>query len=222
MTEWGTLPVDVVDLYSPVGLRLLDELTGATPLGNVSAVLDVLDVTGSWQQTDIQEIRTPSGIISYPELERHADVTGLKPRQYRVRLVADFYVPLYRANSNGIPFTASPYNDTNPPAVIVGMATDTLLLPAPNYPFDAHIPVLRGLVTDAANKSVPDVYVTQGNLERVLTDSRGTFALPLRWAQLNVQISIDATDQRTNPNRHGSIQIQLPNSLRQSQTITIS
>ena len=82
--------------------------------------------------------------------------------------MADFYVPLYRANSNGIPFTASPYNDTNPPAVIVGMATDTLLLPAPNYPFDAHIPVLRGLVTDAANKSVPDVYVTQGNLERVL------------------------------------------------------
>jgi hypothetical protein len=202
-----------------VGLRLLDELNGETRIGNVWATLDVLEVNRSWRQTDTREVRTPSGVVAYPGLERHADVTGLEPRQYRVRLTAEFYVPYYRANSNGIPFTAYPFNDTNPPAVIVGMATDTLLLPAPNYPFATHIPVLRGLVIDAARKPVPDAYVTQTSKERVLTDSRGTFALPLRWAQLNVRISIDATDQRTG--RHGSIQIRLPDSLRQSQTIPI-
>jgi hypothetical protein len=220
VTAWATVPTDVMHLYSPVGLRLLDDLTGATPLGNVSAILDVRDVTGSWQQTDIQDVRTQSGIISYPGLERYADVTGLKPRKYRVRLAAEFYIPFYRKDSDGIQFTAFPYNDTNPSSHIVRMATDTSMLPAPNYPFDAHIPVLRGLVTDAANNPVPDIYVTQGNVERVLTDLRGTFALPLRWAQLNVQISIDATDQRTG--QQGSIQIQLPDALRQSQTITIS
>jgi hypothetical protein len=207
-------------LYSPVGLRLVDELTGGAPLGNVRETLDVLEPNGSWRQTDIQEVRTPSAVVAYPGLERHSNVTGLKPRQYRVRLAAELYVPFYRANSNGIPFTAYPYNETNPPAVIVGMATDTLLLPAPNYPFVTHIPVLRGLVIDPAKKPVPDAYVTQSNNERALTDSRGTFALPLRWAQLNVRISIDATDQRTG--RHGSIRIQLPDSLRQSQTIPIS
>jgi hypothetical protein len=207
-------------LYSPVGLRLLDELTGGTPLGNVSASLDILEVNGSWRQTDIQEVRTPSAVVAYPGLERHADVTGLRPRQYRVRLAAELFIPFYRANADGIPFTAHPYNDTNPPAVIVGMAVDTLLLPGPNYPFVTHIPVLRGLVIDSARRPVRDAYVTQSNKERALTDSRGTFALPLRWAQLNVQISIDATDQRTG--RHGSIRIRLPDSLRQSQTIPIS
>jgi hypothetical protein len=220
VTRWATIPLDVTHLYSPVGLRLVDELTGGSPLGNVSATLDVLEMDGSWRQTDIREVRTPSNVVAYPGLERHADVTGLKPQQYRVRLEAEFYVPFYRANSNGISFTAHPYNDTNPPAVIVGMAIDTLLLPGPNYPFVTHIPVLRGLVIDTARKPVLDAYVTQSNNERTLTDSRGTFALPLRWAQLNVRISIDATDQRTG--RHGSIQIRLPDSLRQSQTIPIS
>jgi hypothetical protein len=220
VTTWATVPIDLTHLYSPVGLRLVDELTGGAPLGNVRATLDVLEPNGSWRQTDIQEVRTPSAVVTYPGLERHANVTGLKPRQYRVRLAAELYVPFYRANSNGIPFTAYPYNETNPPAVIVGMATDTLLLPAPNYPFVTHIPVLRGLVIDPAKKPVPDAYVTQSNNERALTDSRGTFALPLRWAQLNIRISIDATDQRTG--RHGSIRIQLPDSLRQSQTIPIS
>jgi hypothetical protein len=220
VTTWATVSIDLTHLYSPVGLRLVDELTGGAPLGNVRATLDVLEPNGSWRQTDIQEVRTPSAVVTYPGLERHANVTGLKPRQYRVRLAAELYVPFYRANSNGIPFTAYPYNETNPPAVIVGMATDTLLLPAPNYPFVTHIPVLRGLVIDPAKKPVPDAYVTQSNNERALTDSRGTFALPLRWAQLNIRISIDATDQRTG--RHGSIRIQLPDSLRQSQTIPIS
>jgi hypothetical protein len=220
MTIWMTAPFDEKWLFSPVGLRLVDEMTGEAPLGGVEATLDILDPNGSWRETDIRNVRTPSGVVTYPGLERHGDLTGVPPRQYRVRLTADLYVPHYRAQSDGIPFTAFAWNDTNPPQQIARAAIDTLLLPAPNYPFPGHVPVLRGVVIDAAKIRVPDVSVTQSHKERAVTDCRGTFALPLRWAALDAQITIDALDQRTN--RHGSIEIHLPASLYKSQTIEIT
>jgi hypothetical protein len=220
MTTWMISPAETTHLYSPVGLRLLDEVTGAAPLGVVSATLDILDPGGSWRPTDISDVRTPSAVVTYPGLGRCADVTVRQPQQYRVRLAADLYIPYYSGTSDGISFTAYPYNDANPPAVIVKIATDTLLVPAPNYPFATHIPVLRGVVVDAAKKPVPEVLVTQSNNERTLTDSRGTFALPLRWVQAKVATIIDANDQRTA--RSGSIQIQLPAALNSNQTIAIS
>jgi hypothetical protein len=220
MTTWvTTTPFEGLILYSPVGLQLLDELTSEAPIGNVQATLDILDANATWQQTDIPEVRTPSGVVTYPGLERHHDITGLQPRQYRVRLVADYYIPYYQGSQDGITFTADPYSDTQPPANAVVISTDTALLPATNYPFATYIPVLRGVVVDAANNPVPNAFVTQGNLERVLTDSRGTYALPLRWLAPNTQVPVDANDQRTG--RTGQIQIQLPGSLGKSQTISI-
>ena len=136
MTVWKTTPVDVTQLFSPVGLRLIDEFTSEAPIGEVQATLDILDPNGSWRQTDIREVRTPSGVVAYPGLGRHSSALDAQPQQYRVRLVADLYVPHYRVQSDGIRFTAFPYNDTNPPATIAGTAIDTLLLPGPNYPFD--------------------------------------------------------------------------------------
>ncbi len=220
MTRWATVSADIVLSYSPVGLRLIDELTGSPPIGNVQATLDILDANGSWRQTDIAGVRTASDVVTYPGLERHTDPTGQQPRQYRVRLAADFYLPYYRASADGIPFTAYPFSNTDPPATVVQTASDTLLLPAPNYPFASHVRVLRGRVVDAANNPVPDAYVTQSNSERALTDSQGSFALPLRWLAANAQASVDAVDERTG--RTGSIQIHLPSSLGQSQTIAIS
>jgi len=220
MTTWATIPDAVTHLYSPIGLRLVDDLTGAAPVGSVQATLDIRNADGGWQQTDIQDVRTLSGIVAYPGLERHANVVGLPTRQYRIRLTAAVYLPLYRAQSAGIQFDADPYNETNPPAHIIGMTTDTFLLPAPNYPFPTNVPVVRGLVVDAANRPVPDVLVEQSNKERTLSDAHGSFALPLRWVQQGVAIPIDAIDKRTG--RHGSIQIQLPGSLGQSQTIAIT
>jgi len=220
MTTWVTTgPIEGLVLYSPVGLRLLDELTSEAPIGNVQAALDILDPNGTWRQTDISDARTPSDVVTYPGLERHHDITGLQPRQYRVRLSADYYIPYYQGSQDGITFTASPYSDTQPPANVVVIATDTPLLPATNYPFATYIPVLRGVVVDPANQPVPNVFVTQGNLERVLTDSRGTFALPLRWVAPNTPVPVDASDQRTG--RTGSIQIQIPASLGTNQTISI-
>jgi len=166
-----------------------------------------------------EALPSTSLVAQAPGLERHADVTGLQPRRYRVRIVAEFYVPLYRGNSEGIEFDAFPNNDTHPPPQVVRLAQDTFLTPAPNYPFPGHISVLRGVVTDPADEPVPDAVVTQGVRERVVTDAAGSFALPLRWARQNVQIPVDGADNRTG--RLGSINVQLPDALKTSQTIQI-
>ena len=72
---------------------------------------------------------------------------------------------------------------------------------------------------DTAGGTVPDVLVTEGTRERVVTDSRGTFALPLRWVASGTTLVVDATDQRNG--RIGTITINFPQDLRTSQTITI-
>jgi len=212
--------IEVMRQYSPVGLRLMDELTNQPPLGSVWAILDMLDSGGNWRQTDVPAVLTPSAVLTYPGLGRHGVVTGLPVEKYRVRLSADLYIPYYLTTADGIPFTAYPFNDDNPPAVVSSLAIDTPLVPAPNYPFASHIPVLRGVVVDATGAPVPNAYVTQGIKERALTDSRGTFALPLRWIAANTTIPIDATDQRTS--RTGTISISFPSALSSSQKIAIS
>lgn len=220
MTTWQMTIGDSKVTYSPVGLRLLDDLTNQPPMGNITACLDIQNSAGIWQPTTIQGARSSDVVLTYPDLERHSVVTGLAPRQYRARINADFYIPYYRLNADGIVFVAYPFNDENPPAVVVKIPTDTLLLPSLNYPFAPNIPVLRGIVVDASGKPVPDVSVTQGNTEQTITDPKGNFALPLRWAASNVNIPIDAADQRTG--RTGSVNIQLPADLQTSHIISIS
>jgi hypothetical protein len=220
MTTWQLTISEGKASYSLVGLRLLDELTNQPPISKVTACLDIQNSGGTWQATNIAGTWNSDAVLMYPDLERHAVVIGLSPRQYRVRLSADLYIPYYRLSADGIIFTAYPFNDTNPPAQVVKVPADTLLLPASNYPFAPNIPVLRGIVVDATGKVVRDVSVSQGNTERAITDNKGNFALPLRWAPSNVNVPIDASDQRTG--RTGSINIQLPADLGKSHTISIS
>jgi hypothetical protein len=220
VTQWATSAADVTRLYSPIGLHLIDELTNESPIGSVESILDKLAANGAWLQTDVQAVLTPSAIVCYPGLERRVSVAGVPAQTYRVRLAAEYYIPYYLTNADGIQFHAYPYNDDNPPSVIAKLPVDTLLLPGPSYPFAAHVPVLRGEVVDAAGNPIPNAYVTQSNTERTLTDSRGTFALPLRWVQANTPVPIDATDQRTG--RSGSISIQIPAALTSNQRISIS
>jgi len=220
VTSWVQTTAERTKLYSPIGLRLVDDFTGAGPRGRVDVFLEALDASGNWSATGIAAVKSPSGIVSYPGLERHAVVTGLPSRHYRVRLVAEFYVPLYQRNSDGIEFDAFPYNDEHPPSTMNMGAQDVVLTPSPNDRFEDHVSVLRGLVTDASSRPVPNALVTQGSKERVLTDSRGTFALPLRWVAANTPVPVDAVDERTG--RTGTITIQLPSSLSKSQKIQIS
>ncbi len=217
------LPGERWMLYSPIGLRLLDDVTGKNPFGPVTAFLDRQTPTGSWFDTKIQAVMTPSGYVTYPGLERHPEILG-GARRYRCRIEAEFYEPLYRANVDGIEFDAFPYNDTNPPANFppppnLPLPQDVVLTPASSYPFPANVRVLRGRVVDVNGDVVADAIVSQGVQERVVTDERGVFALPLRWVPVNTNIFIDASHPRTL--RTGSIPILFPDDLRENHDISI-
>jgi hypothetical protein len=242
MIRWSVLPGERIELYSPIGLRLIDDLTGGSPIGWVRAQLELQDDSGNWRATDIQTKSTLSGIFTYPRLERHAEVVGRPPRRYRVKLEAEFYravyrlipagpvlgPPYYRETADGIEFDAFPYNDAtsptdytvNPPVEITLQARDVMLATAVNYPFPTHVRVLRGKVVDATNTPVVDAEVRRGNTERGSSGAQGAFALPLRWARNGVPIAIDAIDHHTG--QTGTINITLPQALNSSQTITVS
>jgi hypothetical protein len=215
MRTWIQTAEETTTLYSPIGLRLIDDLTGKTPLERIDVLLDIQDAQGTWRATGISPVLTASGVVTYPGLERHANPSGLGARKYRVRLnsPSQFYVPLYRRNADGIVADAYPYNDTHPPAVVKQMPDDTILTPAPNYPFQDHIPVLHGVIVDPTGRPVPDAVVTQGLKERVLTDSRGTFSLPLRWIKPNINFVVDAANER-NGQTGTAPNLRLPNALK--------
>ena len=219
------LPDTRTRLYGAIGLRLVDDLTGGPPLGPTRFVLEIADGAGGWRSTNIRPTVTDSGFVSYTGLGRR-QVTSGPPRRYRTRLDLPpreapdrpFYRPHYRINADAIEFDVHPYNDTNPPTVVATAPQNVVLLPAAHYPFDGGTAVLRGRVVDASGAAVADVLVTQGIRERVLTDERGEFGLPLRWVPNGVPTAVDATDHRTG--RTGSISVTLPGALANSQTIT--
>ena len=229
MIEWRNLPGEQTELYSPVGLRPVDEITSVAPLGKVRVYLDIKDENGSWRITGIKPVITPGGVITFPGLGRRAEVTGQPPLRYRIRLDAELYRPLYPARTEGYEFDAFPYNDANPPKNIASDVLITALLtPATNYPFPAHILVLRGNVRDSTDlmvanvfvSKVADVFVSDGTTERVLTDERGEFAFPLRWVKKSPSFPIVAEDRKSN--RKGMITIKIPEDLGKNHTIVIS
>src|SRR5215470_16398606 len=250
MVRRRDLPGEVIELYSPVGLLPVDAFSGTAPIGRLSALLDARDESGNWRETDIEEVRTPGEMITYPGLGRSAEVLSRPERFFRVRIEAEFYQPFYRLDSDGIEFSAHPYNDANPPEdypknpedfpdYLKRVLKKVFLAPAPNYPFPDHIPVLRGVVIDKETlEPVVDVEVAWGNKEktlttgppgaiddkkkRVLTVTKGVFALPLRItdkAQLNKKLKIDALDHRAG--RTGEIEIEIPKDLGKNHIISI-
>jgi hypothetical protein len=220
MTTWQLEPPERIRLFSPIGLRLVDDMTDGDPVGGIRATLDV-QTANTWTATKIKGVRTPAGIVAYPGLGRTSDPVGKPAITYRIRLDADFYIPVYRATADGIQFQAYPYNNTNDPQQFATTATETRLAPAPAYPFPSHIPVLRGAVTDASGTRAPDVLVFWGtppHQERCITAADGGFALPLRLA--TGAITISAIDQRNG--RHQDQTITLPGDLAKSWTLVIS
>ena len=218
MIHWRPLAGEDVVMYPSDGFRPVDEMTGLPPIGRVRAVLDIEKGANTWVETALKPVTTPSGVIAYPALGRHRS-TALQTR-YRLRFDADFYRPWYRRDSDGIVFIVSSYNNTTPPNPLPNGPSDVMLQPAVNYPFQSHIPVLRGVVKDGASDApVADVVVAESNREKVLTDENGSFGLPLRWIKENVPAPIDATDHRTG--RTQNIVVTLPASLGQCQTIVL-
>jgi hypothetical protein len=206
---------------SPVGFRLIDELTGRAPLGTISCALDAMTSGGAWAASPVTASRNAAGIVIFPDLGRTArrGLSGAVPLRFRARFVADLYIPLFFAVQDGLEFTASLFNDEEPPPGLTGIPQDVMLVPDVTYPFTPEIRVLRGEVRDAAGP-VARVEVSHTVAERVVTDARGCFALPLRQVPLAGDVTIDATDHRTG--RAGSITVTLPDALDAGQIISIS
>ncbi len=210
---------DIRRTYSPVGLRLIDDLTGEAPLGVVRCTLLVLDAPQQWRVVDVPRALTPTGVLVFPDLGRSTSVTGAAPRHYSAVLHADFYILFFFTRSDGFEFDAFPFDDTTPPAQL-RKAPDTIaLVPRASYPFAPYQRVLRGRVVDA-NGPLVNVEVSHGNVERTVSDTQGVFALPLRLTPNNTPVTIDAIDHRNN--RHAEITVTLPADLGKNQTITIS
>jgi hypothetical protein len=214
---WREISSEHIALYSPIGLRLLDDFTGRAPLGRVGAVLDRQVSPGVWEPTTIAAVLTPSSILTWPGLGREMDPLAAPTRRYRVRLQPDLYRPSYLETADGIEFDAPPWDDANEPVPITMGPQLAALLPASAYGFPTWVRVLRGQVEDVSGGPVPNVMVSQAAVERVLSDERGAFALPLRWAATG-QV-VQASDARTG--RSGSHVLNLPADLQTNVTITI-
>jgi len=214
---WREVRSEHSALYSPIGLRLVDDFTGRSPVGRVSAQLDRRVSPGVWALTDIEPLLTPSNTLTWPGLGREWEPASAPTRRYRARITADQYRPEYLQNTDGLEFDAPPWNDDNAPNPITGGPIDLYLFPAALYGFPTWVRVLRGFVQDTSGAPVINVLVTVAGVERTLTDERGTFSLPLRWATSGQ--TVDANDVRTG--RSGSHLLNLPADLQSSVTITV-
>lgn len=220
MSTFVLRPGERDEMYAPFGLRPFDEFSGGAPLGRHRYRLDREEAPGVWRRIDAAALVTPGGVVTWPKLGRQADALGAPLIRYRALIESDLYRASYQAIFDGLEFDVYPYNDDAPPATIATSPFDIPLLPAANYPFPAHVPVLRGVVRDAAGDPVENAVVREALRERTLTDARGEFVLPLRWVTPGVFVPIDAENQRTGET--GAILIQIPDSIGISQTITIA
>ena len=215
-------------LYSPAWLIPVDILTGIAPAVTPRGALDLL-ADGQWAPTGREAVVGPSGVISYPGLGRVRDPLTAQPRHYRARFDAnpyhpirpDIYLPLYRSRLDGLEFDAPPYDDVNPPTS-EAVPTVVELSPTIAYTFPWDVPILRGATVAADGTSVADVLIEaslavppspQPLIERTITDRRGAFVLPLRWARTDIDTVVTATDQRSTVTRRGSINVRYPTGL---------
>ena len=220
MRAWRTLPDERSELFSPIGLLPVDDITGRPPVGALRAFLDALQANGSWRQTDLRPKITRGGVIAYPALGRKRQPLTQPPRRYRVRVEADHYIAAYRRDQDGIEFDALPYDDNNPPQSAPGMPDPLVLMPGPTYPFPGHLLVLRGVVVDAAGAPVRDAELSIGTTRRALSDARGSFALCAPRPTAPTVIQVDAADLRTG--RVGGLAVQFPQGLVANIQIAIS
>lgn len=223
-------------LYSPAWLIPVDILTAATPAVLPRVALDLF-ADERWLPTGRQPTIGPSGVLSYPGLGRVREPLTATPQRYRARFDADPYdpvrpdvcLPLYRSQLDGLEFVAAPYDDDNPPAS-EAVPTVVKLSPTIAYAFPWDVPVLYGEVVAADQRPVPDVLVEaslavpplpEPLLERTITDRRGAFVLPLRWARTDADTVVTATDQRSAVTRRGEIRIRYPAGLPGNHVIEI-
>jgi hypothetical protein len=225
-----------VSLYAGLGIQLIDDFESVpaqglevAPIGWTRIELAIDDGGGVFRAIEppYQVIRGSGGVLWFPYLERYRDARGRAPRTYRVRIEAEFYVPSYSYQAEGVDIQVAPYDPVNPPAFVPTLPTKIHLLPAAMYPFEDAVPVLHGSVVDTANAPVVAALVTwmDGALQTdaVLTDADGEFSLPMRRAPRDTPIDIHA--ERPPPpagGRAGDTIVRIPQDLSILHTIQIS
>lgn len=219
MRQWNIFADEASELFCPVGLQPVDDLTGMRPVGRLQVWLDAFQ-DGLWQSTGVSALITMSGVITWPALGRMRAPLDKPARHYRARVDAQYYIPRYRRDQDGIEFDAMPYDDSHPPASMPARATPLVLLPSPCYPFPGHLTIWRGAVVDATGKPVPDAEVSIAATRRALTDARGCFALPAPRLAAPAAVLIDAADLRAG--RVGGIKVQFPQDVGSNVQIVIS
>jgi hypothetical protein len=197
-TAWRLLPGARL-LYAPIALRLIDDFSGAAPIERVGAALDRQDGT-RWVPTDISAVRTASGVVAYPGLCKTANPASAPVERYRVRLTdendSQYYRAAYRYALDGLEFDVAPWNDTHAPASSPDQPEGVFLWPGANYPFPSAVPVLRGRTIDAAGAALADARIATST-DRVLSDERGAFGLPVRLTTAAASILVVAEHART-------------------------
>jgi hypothetical protein len=205
MTPFRLDRAETTEQVTPRAFQLIDSLTGRAPVGVVKTFLDARLPDLTWVPTGIAALVSGSGILLYPYLEKKQRVIGEPSRRYRFRVEAQHYEPDYSATADGIEFDAFPYNDEVVEENYAKQVDIVPLHPGPTYPFAPELPVLRGAVVRAAGGArVPSARVAKANEEKVLSDRRGEFALPLRRITAP-QFDIDVDDLRTNEGRTKTI-----------------
>jgi hypothetical protein len=207
-------------LYSQIGLRLVDEFTGGPSQHRIDARLSFRDSAGNWQPLPVKAIPSLSGNLLFPGLGRSTQVAVAPIVRHRVQLESEFYRPEYLRTVDALEFDIHPYDDTQPPAVLSNLPQTVLLLPTPKYPHATFVRTVRGQTLDINGDPIANVEVSSGAVERVLSDERGVFALPLRWAPLAGNVVIDAVDNRTG--RLDQINLTLPQDLQLGHTFTLT
>jgi hypothetical protein len=226
--KWRLVRTERSVTYSPAWFEPVDIVTGDRPRTPVRVELDIL-VGQRWLVTDVGATTTAGGAVAYPGLGRGAEPLVARPRRYRARFEAETYRPVYRAVRDGEEFDVLPFDDTNPPAR-TAVRTPVEFAPGAGYRFGTGIPVLQGAVVTSAGTPVEDALVTATFLngvlprprtERALSDGRGVFTLPLRWATTGARTRIVAALTRGGANLTGEIDVSVPDDLAHGHTITI-
>jgi hypothetical protein len=220
-------------VFSPLGLSLVDDLTGQRPVGFVNPTLQVETAPGSgdWAPTEVRGLFTNSGILAYPNLGRRGRVPSPpeSPKNYRVLVTAQYYDPLYADPPGpvGVVFPVTPYDDDSDFTKLVPTMVTLTLLPKANYPYvgdstfvTGKVQRVSGVAVAALVKAVEPVDGTGDTKQtRVLADQRGAFRLPLRWGDASAPTTVTATDPASG--KSGMISLSFPYKFTNPQPITI-
>jgi hypothetical protein len=217
--SWLPVPGSSRFQITPVGVRLLDDFTGKPPSSTVGVTLEADGGAAGWLRADHPPTFTPSGRVAFLGLGRTVNPTGKPVVRHRVSVRADGLLPLYgpAPDVEHVEFDVHPFDDAHRPAAPPALL-DVFMLPATDYAFPAEVLVARGRVV-LAGVPVARALVTFLNLERVLSDDRGEFALPLRWAARGTTIQIDAAD---GAGHVGGVSVAIPGGLRHALEIQIA